>query len=92
MSSSDVQVSTANSKAMIVGFALWATGGLIGLVGVGISGVAMANAARRWMRAQQEPPTVVMKKKIAQARAATTAATTAGTSAWHNGVAAGSSR
>ena len=92
MSSTDVQVSTANSKAMIVGLALWAAGGLIGLVGVGISGVAMANAARRWMQAQQEPPTVVMKRKFAQARAATSAATTAGTSAWHNGVVAGSSR
>ncbi|MHB1597101.1 MAG: hypothetical protein ACYCU3_23345 [Streptosporangiaceae bacterium] len=85
-------MSTANSKAMTVGFALWATGGLIGLVGIGVSGVAMANAARRWMRAQPEPPAVVMKKKIAQARAATTAATSAGTNAWHNGVATGSPR
>lgn len=86
------EISKTNSKAMIVGFALVATGGMIGLIGVGISGTAMLNAARRWLRAQQEPPTVVMKKKIAQAKAATTAATSAGTSAWHNGVAASSSR
>ncbi len=35
------------------------------------------------MRAQQEPPSAVMKRKIAQAKAATAA----GASAWQNGMA-----
>ncbi len=87
-----IPMSTANSKAMVVGFALVATGGLISLSGIGISGAAVINAARRWFKAQQEPPSVVMRRKMAQAKAATTAATSAGTSAWHNGVAAPSSR
>jgi hypothetical protein len=77
-----MQVSSANSKAMIVGFALVATGGLISMCGMGISGTAMFNAIRRWMLAQQEPPSAVMKRKIAQAKAATTA----GASAWQNGM------
>lgn len=78
-----IQVSSANSKAMIVGFALVATGGLISVCGMGISGTAMFNAIRRWVLAQQEPPSAIMKRKIAQAKAATTA----GASAWQNGMA-----
>jgi len=76
-----------NSKAMFVGFALVATGGLISLCGIGISGTVLANAMRRWVNAQQEPPSAVVKRKIAQAKAATSAATTAGSSAWQNGLA-----
>ena len=79
----DMQPNSANSKAMIVGFALVATGGLISICGAGISGTAMFNAVRRWMRAQQEPPSAVMKRKLAQAKAATAA----GASAWQNGMA-----
>lgn len=87
-----VPMSSTNSKALIVGFALVATGGLISICGIGISGTAMLSAARRWMKAQQEPPSVVVKRKLAQAKAATTAATSAGASAWQNGVTASSSR
>ena len=76
-----MQVSSTNSKAMIVGFALVATGGLISIAGMGITGTAMFNAIRRWMLAQQEPPSAVVKRKISQAKAATTA----GASAWQNG-------
>ena len=74
---------SANSKAMIVGFALVATGGLIGLCGAGITGMAMVNFIRRWVRAQQEPPSAVVKRKMAQAKAATAA----GASAWQDGMA-----
>lgn len=81
-----------NSKAMIVGFALVATGGLISMCGIGITGTVMVKTARRWMKAQQEPPSAVVKRKIAQAKAATTAATTAGSSAWQNGLATTRSR
>ncbi|MGI9008913.1 MAG: hypothetical protein ACR2FU_22440 [Streptosporangiaceae bacterium] len=80
---SGIQISTANSKAMVAGFALVAAGGAIAMCGMGMSGAAMVNAVRRWVRAQQEPPTVIMKRKMAQAKAATTA----GASAWQNGMA-----
>lgn len=79
----DMQPSSANSKAMIVGFALVATGGLISMCGMGITGTAMVSAIRRWVRAQQEPPSAIMKRKLAQAKAATAA----GASAWQNGMA-----
>jgi hypothetical protein len=79
----DTQISSTNSKALVVGFALAITGGLISLCGMGITGTAIYNGIRRWMRAQQEPPSAVMKRKIAQAKAATTA----GASAWQNGMA-----
>ena len=79
-----MRVSSPNSKAMIVGFALMATGGLISLCGMGISGMAMVNAARRWAMAQQEPPSAMVKRKIAQAKAATAA----GASAWQDGMSA----
>jgi hypothetical protein len=79
-----MQMSSPNSKAMIVGFALMATGGLISLCGMGISGMAMVSAVRRWAMAQQEPPSAMVKRKIAQAKAATAA----GASAWQNGMSA----
>jgi hypothetical protein len=79
----DMQPSSANSKAMIVGFALVATGGLIGACGMVISGTAMVRGIRRWVRSQQEPPSAVMKRKLSQAKAATSA----GASAWQNGMA-----
>ena len=55
-STTRIQISSTNSKALIVGFALVATGGLISLCGLGISGTAAVNAIRRWVMAQQEPP------------------------------------
>jgi hypothetical protein len=79
-----IQISSANSKALIVGFALVATGGLISLCGMGIGGTAAVNAFRRWLMAQQEPPSQIVKRKISQAKAATTA----GANAWHDGMAA----
>jgi len=78
-----MQVSSGNSKAMVVGMALVATGGLISICGMGISGTAMVRAIRRWLIAQQEPPSAVVKRKLAQAKAATQA----GASAWQNGMA-----
>lgn len=78
-----VQISSTNSKALIVGFALVATGGLVSLCGLGISGTAAINAVRRWTMAQEEPPSAIVKRKITQAKAATTA----GASAWQDGMA-----
>jgi hypothetical protein len=83
MTSTSMQMSSANSKAMVAGFALVAAGGVIAMAGAGISTTAMVNAVRRWVRAQQEPPAAIVKRKISQAKAATTA----GASAWQNGMA-----
>ncbi len=78
-----VPISSTNSKIAIAGFALVAAGGLISICGLGLTGTAMVNAIRRWVKAQQEPPTAVIKRKLAQAKAATTA----GASAWQDGMA-----
>lgn len=78
----------ATSKAVIIGFALVATGGVISMLGIGITSAAAIKATRRWLKAQQEPPAVVARRKFAQAKAATSAATSAGTTAWHNGLTA----
>jgi hypothetical protein len=79
----DFQPSTADSKAVIVGFALVATAGVIGICGMAITGTAIIRGIRRWMRAQQEPPSAVLRRKLAQAKAATAA----GASAWQDGMA-----
>jgi hypothetical protein len=78
-----VQMSSVNSKALIAGFALVVTGGLISMCGMGISGTAMVSAIRRWIMSQQEPPSAMMKRKINQVKAATAA----GASAWQDGMA-----
>lgn len=87
-STTRIQISSTNSKALIVGFALIATGGLISLCGLGISGTATINAVRRWMLDQQEPPSQTVKRKLSQAKAATTA----GASAWQDGLSSQRSR
>jgi hypothetical protein len=78
-----IQLGSVSSKAMMAGFALVATGGLISLCGMAISGTAAITAIRRWLMAQEEPPGAVVKRKLGQARAATSA----GASAWQNGMA-----
>jgi hypothetical protein len=78
-----IQMSSGNSKALITGFALVAAGGLISLCGIGIGGTAAITTFRRWLVAQEEAPSAMVKRKIAQAKAATTA----GTSAWQDGMA-----
>jgi hypothetical protein len=82
-SMTDMQSSTANSKAMIVGFVLVATAGVIGMCGIAISSTALVRGIRSWMRAQEEPPSAALKRKLAQAKAATAA----GASAWQDGMA-----
>jgi hypothetical protein len=77
------QLSSANSKALMVGFGMIAAGGLISLCGMGVGGAAALTAARRWLLAQEEPPSIMVKRKISQAKAATTA----GASAWQDGMA-----
>jgi hypothetical protein len=74
-------LSRADSRAMIVGFALVAIGSLMSLTGLAIGAAAGGIAARRWLTAQPEPPTAIVKRKIGQV----TAATAAGTRAWQTG-------
>jgi hypothetical protein len=77
---SGIRMSPANSRALIVGFALVTTGGLISVCGFGISGIAMVKAIRRWVKTQQELPGAVVRRKVAQA----SAAAAAGAYAWQN--------
>jgi hypothetical protein len=67
---------------MLAGFALMATGGMIAMAGMGIGGTAIVKVIRRWLDAQDEPPSAIMKRKVAQAKAAGAA----GASAWQNGM------
>jgi len=80
---SGMRVSPAISKAMIVGVALVATGGLLGLFGMVVSGSAMASGIRRWLMAQSDSPSEIVRRKVAQ----TKAATAAGASAWQENAA-----
>ena len=78
-----MQISSMNSRALVVGASLVAAGGLISLCGLGIGGTAAATAIRRWIMAQEEPPTAMVKRKFSQAKAASSA----GASAWQDGMA-----
>ena len=83
-----IQMSSANSKAVIIGFTLGAAGGLISICGLGLGGTAMVIAILRWLKAQPEPPAVTVRRKVGQASAAAAAAS----SAWQNQDAAQSRR
>jgi hypothetical protein len=73
-----------NKSSMITGAALIGAGGLITLIGMIISGTAVALACRRWVRDLEVPPSEVVKHTWNQ----TKAAAAAGTAAWqqHNGI------
>jgi hypothetical protein len=73
-----------NKSSMITGAALFAAGGLIGLIGVIVSGTAMATACMQWFRELEVPPSEAVKHKWSQ----TKAASAAGAAAWqqHNGI------
>lgn len=73
-----------NRTSMITGAALFCTGGLIGLIGMIVSGTAMASACRQWFQELEVPPSEAVKHKWSQ----TKAASAAGAAAWqqHNGV------
>lgn len=79
--SSGIQV---DRSAVITGAALIGVGGLIAVVGMIVSGTAIASACRKWLRDLEVPPSEVVKHKWDQ----TKAATAAGTAAWqhHNGI------
>ena len=74
------EMSSANSKALIAGFAIGVAGGLISVFGLGITGIAVIDAIRRWAKTQQEPPSAIVRRKVAQA----SAAAAAGANAWQD--------
>jgi hypothetical protein len=70
-----------NKTPMITGAALFCAGGLIGLMGMLVSGTAMASACRQWFRELEVTPTEAARHKWNQ----TKAAGAAGAAAWqHN--------
>ena len=73
-----------NTTSMMTGAALIGAGAVIALVGMIVSGTALAVAGRKWLRDLEVPPSEVVRQKWGQ----TKAATAAGTAAWqhHNGI------
>jgi hypothetical protein len=69
-----------NKSPMIIGAALVGTGGLIGLIGMIVSGTAMATACRQWFHELEMTPTEAAKHKWNQ----TKAASAAGAAAWQH--------
>lgn len=69
---------------IILGAVMFGAGGLIGIIGMLVSGTALASATRQWFRELEMPPSEVVKQKWGQ----TKAATHAGTAAWqqHDGM------
>lgn len=68
----------AGGILMLVGSLLWAVGSMI-------AGTEFAISARRWLREQQEPASVIALTRLHQARVASHAATQAAMAAWHDG-------
>lgn len=69
---------------MIAGAALIGAGGLLALIGVIVSGSALASSCRNYLRDLDAPPSEVLRHTWDQ----TKAAAAAGTAAWqqHNGI------
>jgi hypothetical protein len=73
-----------NKTPMITGAVLFCAGGLIGLMGMLVSGTAMASACRQWFHELDVTPTEAARHKWNQ----TKSAGAAGAAAWqqHNGI------
>jgi hypothetical protein len=73
-----------NKTPMITGAVLFCAGGLIGLMGMLVSGTAMAAACRQWFHELDVTPADAARHKWNQ----TKAASAAGAAAWqqHNGI------
>lgn len=70
-----------NGKPLLVGAALVALGGIIGLSGLATGAVALAVATRRWVQQLETPPSELVRQQWQR----TKAATQAGATAWHDG-------
>jgi hypothetical protein len=73
-----------HKSSMITGTVLFGAGALIGLIGMFVSGTALATACRQWFRELEMTPTEAAKHKWNQ----TKAASAAGAAAWqhHDGM------
>jgi hypothetical protein len=69
-----------NKSSMITGTVLFGTGALIGLIGMFVSGTAMASACRQWFRELDMTPSEAARHKWNQ----TKAAGSAGAAAWQH--------
>lgn len=82
--------SRVNYGQLIMGGAIIAVGGLIGMVGVAVCGVAIAKGVRRWARETEVPPRELAHRKWTQARSAVDASVNAWQSKGKEAVPAGS--
>jgi hypothetical protein len=73
-----------NKSSIITGAVLLGTGSMIGLIGMLVSGTALASACRQWFRDLEVTPSEAARQKWSQ----TKAASAAGAAAWqqHNGI------
>jgi FlaG/FlaF family flagellin (archaellin) len=60
-------------RLLIGGAVLMSVGAVIGTVGAVATTVALVGAARSWVGALEEPPSVVARRRLAQARTAAAA-------------------
>ena len=69
-----VEPTTGVSRGLLVGgLMLTAVGGLLVVAGGLVTTVVAAQAARQWVQRWEEPPRVVARRRLMQARSAVTA-------------------
>ena len=72
-----------NGRALVTGAILMGVGGLVGVAGFTVAGLAVIAATRRYVAAMETPPSELAKYHWNRARAAAQA----GAGAWRNGAA-----
>ncbi|MGH3303679.1 MAG: hypothetical protein ACRDOK_18770 [Streptosporangiaceae bacterium] len=69
-----------NSRLLMSGAVLAGLGSVLGLAGVALCAVAVADVARQWVNHQEVPPAELARQQLAKAKAATAA----GASTWRH--------
>ena len=69
-----------NRGLLLGGAAVFGIGGLLCAVGAAIGTVALVQAANRWVKQLEEPPTEVARRRLAQVKSAAVA----GADAWRH--------
>lgn len=77
-SGSDERGIELNRGLLVSGAVLMSVGAVIGMAGALATTVAVVGAARSWVRQLDEPPSVIARRRLAQARTAAAA----GASSW----------
>jgi len=80
MTETPSQSRTRTGALLVAGSVLVATGGILGLLGLGLGTVALVTAARRRVGQMEIPPSEFARTQFARARAATSA----GVGAWRS--------